>query len=81
MVNFFLQIVASDDFSEPPRCADSKNPIFISCRFLGFLGLRGLGVNLIRILGVPSIEPLLGGGLARGSIDPPPQLKARPTKV
>ena len=60
--------MANDDFSEPPRCADSKNPIFIFCRFLGLGHLRGPGVSLGRILGVLSIEPYLGEGgvLARG---------------
>ena len=75
--------MANDDFSEPPRRADSKNPIFIFGRFLCLGHLQGLGVNLGRIFGVPSIEPFLGegGGLARGLYRPrPPQLKARPPK-
>ena len=50
------------DFSEPPRCTDSKKPIFIFCQFLGLVRLRGLGGSLVRILGVPSIEPFLGRG-------------------
>ena len=64
--------MANDDFSEPPRRTDSKNPIFIFCQFLGLGHLRGLGVSLLRIFGVPSIEPLLGGGLARGLYRTPP---------
>ena len=54
--------MANDDFSEPPRRADSKNPIFIFGGFLGLGHLRGPGVSLGRILGVLSIEPFLGEG-------------------
>ena len=66
--------MANDDFSEPPRRADSKNPIFFFPRFLGLGHLQGPGVRLGRILGVLSIEPFLGEGGVRpeGSIDPPP---------
>ena len=67
MVNFFfMNYMANDEFSEPPRRADSKNPIFIFRRFLGPGHLRGPGVSLGRIWGLPSIEPLFGGGLCRG---------------
>ena len=54
--------MANDDFSEPPRRADSKNPIFI---FFGYFwvwvtsGARGS--VLVGFWRVPSIEPLLGG--------------------
>ena len=67
--------MANDDFSEPPRRADSKNPIFFFSQFLGLGHLPGLGVRLGRILGVLSIEPFLGEGGVRpeGSIDPPPR--------
>ena len=54
--NFLSKYMANDDFSEPPRRTDSKNPIFIFCRFLGLVHLQGPGVSLVRILGVPSIE-------------------------
>ena len=66
--------MANDDFSEPPRRADSKNPIFFFSRFLGLGHLQGLGVRLGRILGVLSIEPFLGerGGPAGGFYRPPP---------
>ena len=66
--------MANDDFSEPARRADSKNPISIFCRFFGLGHLRGPGVSLGWILGVLSIEPFLGegGGLARGLYRPPP---------
>ena len=71
---FFTKYIANDDFSEPPRRADSENPIFSFCRFLGPGHLRGLGVSLGRILEVLSIEPFWGGGggLARGLYRPPP---------
>ena len=59
---FFTKYMANDDFSEPPRHADPKNPIFIFSRFLGPGHLRGLGVSLGRILGVLSIEPFFGEG-------------------
>ena len=59
---FFTKCMANDDFSEPPRRADSKNPIFIFSRLLGLGHLQGLGVRLGRILGVLSIEPFLGEG-------------------
>ena len=35
------QDMARDDFSEAPRRADSRNPIFIFCRILGLGHLRG----------------------------------------
>ena len=56
MVNFFsTKSMANDDFSEPPRRADPKTPIFIFfCRFLGLGHLRGPGV----ILGSASLDPL-----------------------
>ena len=60
MVKTFFSKYANDNFSEPPRRADSKNPIFIFGRFLGLGRLRGPGVSLVRILGVPSIEPFWG---------------------
>ena len=70
----FTKSMANDDFSEPPRRADSKNPIFFFSRFLGLGHLRGLGVRLSRILGVLSIEPLLGegGGSGRRALSTPP---------
>ena len=34
-----------------PLDADSKNPIFIFCQFLGLGHLRGPGVSFVRILG------------------------------
>ena len=71
-----LRDVANRDFSEPPQRADSKNPIFIFCQFLGLGHLRSPGVSLGRILGVPSIEPFLGEGGGSGwralSSPPPP---------
>ena len=73
MVNFFFtKCMANDDFSGPPRRADSENRIFIFCRFLDLGHLRGPRVSLGRIL-------FGGGGGPGGSIapPPPPQLKAR----
>ena len=62
MVNFFFaKYMANDVFSEPPRRADSKNPIYTFSRILGPGHLWVRGVSLGRILGGPSIEPFLGG--------------------
>ena len=77
------RVQLNDDFSEPPRRADSKNRIFIFLPKLESGPLRGPGVSLGRILaGGASIKPLWGGGgraLARGLYrPPPPELKARP---
>ena len=63
LVNFFVKHYQIHDFFEPPRWADSRNPIFIFCRLLGSGHLRGSGVSLGRILGGPSIEPFGGGGV------------------
>ena len=54
--------MANDDFSELPRRADSKFPIFILRQILGQGRLRDPGGSLGRILGGPSIEPFGGGG-------------------
>ena len=83
MVTFFATKSTTDDFSEPPRRADSKSPIFIFCRILGLGHLRAPRVGLCWILGPPSIEPFWGGGFGQGALStppspPPPQLKARP---
>ena len=72
---FFTEYMANDDFSEPPRRADSKMFIFISLPNSGSGSPPGPGVSLGRILRGASIEPLfLGGGLARGlyRLPPPP---------
>ena len=45
--------MANDDFSEPPRRADSKNPMFFFSRFLGPGHLWDPGVSLGWILGGP----------------------------
>ena len=53
VINLVTKSMANDDFSAPPRRADSKNPIFIFCRILGLGHLRRPGVSLRRILGGP----------------------------
>ena len=76
---FFTKYMANDDFSEPPQRADSKNPIFFFCQFLGLGHLRGPVVSVGRILGVLSIEPFLGGGSGRRALStPPPPGKRKP---
>ena len=66
--------MANDDFSEPARRTDSKNPIFIFCLFLGLGHLRGPGVNLGRILGSHQLSPFLSGlgGSSQGALSSPP---------
>ena len=67
--------MANDDFSEPPRRTDSKNPIFIFCRILGLGHLRGLGLVSGEFLGSRRLSPFCGkGGIARGLYRPPPPL-------
>ena len=86
MVNFFSHQIqmANDDFSETPRCADSKNPIFIFCQILVPGHLRGPGVSHGRIFRGLSTEPLFGGGgaLARGLYRTlRPEVESPPTPV
>ena len=50
-----------------------KGDCLIFGRFLGLGHPRGPGVNLGRILGVPSIQPFGGGGPAMGLYQPPPR--------
>ena len=69
-----------DDFPEPPRRADSKNPI----PFLAELGSGsplGPGGQSRKDFTGPSIEPLGGGG-GRGLYrpPPPPEVESLPTK-
>ena len=74
--------MANDGLSEPPRHADSKNPIFLLSRNLGPDHLRGPGVVSVGCWGVLSNESFFfrrGGGVeAEGCIGapPPPELKA-----
>ena len=70
-----VQEMANDDFSEPPRRADSENPIFTFGRFLGPCHLRGRGVSLGRILGVLSMSHFWGRGRSsqRAILTPPPR--------
>ena len=79
---FPTKCMADDNFSEAPRRADFKNPIFIAffCRFLDLGHLRGPAVSLGRILGAPSIEPL-GGGPGQRAVSNPPPLFLRELKT
>ena len=70
--------MANEDFSEAPRRADSKNPIFFLLNFWVRITSGAQG-SVGRIFGVPSIEPLLGVGEVwpGGSIGhPPPQVES-----
>ena len=61
--------MAKDDFSEPPRRADSKNPIFVFCRLQGSGARRSVPVGLGSSQRAVSTPP------------PPPEAKARPNRV
>ena len=65
---FFTKYTASDDFSDLPRRADSKNPILIFCRILGPGHLRGPGVSLSRNFGGRASIELLGGESSQGAV-------------
>ena len=80
---FSPNFMTNDDFSEPPRRADSKKSIFFFSRFLRLGHLQGLGVRLGRILGVLSIEPFLGegGGPAGGPYRPLPPGNENPASL
>ena len=70
MVNFFFtKYMANDGFSEPPRHADSKIPVF--AKFWVRVTSGPGGSVSVGMGGGRSIEPL-GGGLARGLYRPPP---------
>ena len=78
MVNFFFtKYMANDDFSDPPQCADSKNPIFIFCRILGGSPPGPGGSVLVGFWGASQL------GLARGLYrpPPPPRVETPPTLV
>ena len=60
---FFTKYMANDDFSDPLDALIPKIPFSFFCRLLGLGHLRGPGVSLVRILGVPSIEPFFWGGV------------------
>ena len=72
-------------FLNPLGALIPKIPFSFFGRFLGLGHLRGPGVSLGRILGVPSIEPFfLEGGPAGGLYrhpSPPPQTKTWPDEV
>ena len=72
MVNFFFtKYMANDDFLEPPRRADSKNPIFIFCR-LGLGHLRGPGSVSVGFWGSRQLSPFWGeGGAGQGALSTP----------
>ena len=78
---FFTKCMANDEFSKPPRRADSKNPVFIFCRFLCLGHLRGLGSVSVGFRGSRQLSPFWGGGgSSQGALSPPPppfQLQAR----
>ena len=72
--------MANDYFCEPPRRANSKNPIFFFSRFLGLGHLQGLGLDSVGFWGSCQLSPFWGRGGVRpeGSIDPPPPGKRKP---
>ena len=72
--------MADDDFSEPPRRADSKNPIFIFCRIFGSGSPPGPGGQLVGLGGGGrQLSPCARGCLARGLYRPPHPGKRKPS--
>jgi uncharacterized membrane protein len=63
-------------FPSPLDALIPKIPFSFFANFLGLGHLRGPGVSLGRILGVLSIEPLLGwgGGSSQGALSTPTPL-------
>ena len=72
---FFTKYMANDSFSEPPRRADSKNPIFFFSRFWVWVTSKAWGSDLVGFWGSCQLSPFWGEGGSRpeGSIDPPPR--------
>ena len=72
---FFTEYMANDPFSEPPRRADSKNPIFIFfADFWVWVTSEAQESVSLGFWGSRQLSPLGegGGGLARGLYRPPP---------
>ena len=76
--------MANDDFAEPPRRADSKNPIFFFSANFESRSPPGTRGSVGRILGGMAIEPfgVGGGGASHRAVSTPPpfSLKLRPPK-
>ena len=66
--------MANDDFSEPPRCADSKNPISFFPDFWVWVISKAWGSDSVGFWGSCQLSPFLGegGGPAGGLYRPPP---------
>ena len=64
MVNFCLaNCMANDDFSEPPRRADSKNAVFIFfADFWVWVTSEARGSVLVGFWGARQLSPFFGGG-------------------
>ena len=75
---FSTKYMANDDFSEPPRRANSQILIFIFCRILGPGHLRGPGSASVGFWGRRQSSFLGGGASQRAVSPPPPQTKACP---
>ena len=72
---FCTKSMANDDFSEPPRCADSKNPIFFFSDLWVWVTSEARGSVSVGFWGSCQLSPFFlrgGGGRPEGSIDPPP---------
>ena len=73
---------ANDDFSEPPRRADSKTPIFILCRILVRVTSAARGSVSVGFWGARQLSPFRRGGVwLEGCIhdSPPPAVEGPPT--
>ena len=71
--------MANDDFSEPPRRADSQNPIFIFPDFWVWVTSEARGSVSVGFWGSCQLSPFWGVR-PEGSIEPPPlpETKTRP---
>ena len=75
--------MANDDFSEPPRRADPKNPIFSFSDFWVWVTSEAQGSVSVGFWGSCQLSPFWrGGGCGRRALStpPPPETKTRPPR-
>ena len=74
-----IKSMVNDDFSEPPRCADSKNPISFFAEFGVRVHSEAQRSVSVGFLGARQWSPLSWGGPSQKSLStpPPPEAKAQ----